>query len=130
MGQMKQVTKMNPEAKALFLIEIRKRIPPVEEQRKVAVGFLKLKIGNSLSLDGMICEAYLKAHNLGWDGYNNSCCLGSSHIMPKEVMQWAGFTRRDPYIERNGSITTLTQFNDKETPNITEELVEFIDKAL
>lgn len=123
----KTVRKMNPQAKELFLAEIKKRIPDnPEEKSPVLRG--RLKMGNNFSIDGLICEAYLKAHNLDWDAVNPNAILGSTHAIPQPVRDWAGLDRIDPYIEVNGNITTLAIFADTQMPLINEKLYNLMDK--
>lgn len=122
---------MNEKAKALFLEEIKKRIPENPKER-VNVMRGKLKQGSSFSIDGLICEAYLKANKLKWDGYQDNACLGQTHVMPRKVADWAGLERTDPYITTpaGSSTTTLSQFNDNTMPNITQELYNFLNQQL
>lgn len=58
---------------------------------------VKLRLSDSMmSVDGILCDMYLKQHGLNW-GMDDSC-LGSTHSIPKEVKEWAELDRYDPLL--------------------------------
>lgn len=87
----------------------------------------KLCSGGSFSIDGLICDLFLKAHNLDWQScsdlepndpnYSKSntkqLCLGHSHAMPYEVKQWAGMEKSNPVISFKYNGTQIDPKTDK-----------------